>query len=247
MSSKTIFLTGRKQIKNHAYFLDLQTKGSKSLLVLGINDKELFKNYPISSRIFVYVSDKNNFHRADYGTIGKQSSLFEIDSNISESATYCLRIISDEDSNRYKVLASSTYKSIQGSQQNNSGILFFIEDDIGQLVWKLNTREDEFPTLCLNKNLNNSVKWAKNNQTFRSTVFPTVIEKVWIFIFKKELIDRDWVLKWIEFSQGYTSDDPPFEGTDENQEVWINSLVEKVTNKSKWFDLLKEDLESNDR
>jgi len=246
MSRESIYLTGRTNIKNSAYFLDLKIIDSASCLVLGINDKELFKNYPESSKIFIYISDKNNFHCADYGKVGKYFSTRKINSNLSENATYCLKIISDEDPNRFKVLASSTYKTIKGSKQNTEGILFFTQDDIGQLVWKLKTREHEFPSLCLNKNLINADKWAKK-EIFISTVYPTVIEKVWIFIFKKELKEREWVIKWKEFSQAYINDDPPFEGDVDAQEDWINRLVENISNKNKWFDELKKYLESNDR
>lgn len=243
MTKTSIRLTGRRSLSQSAFSFDWNDTSNGVVCFLDILDKSHVQNFPPDSRIQVMLSENKSVHFADFGTLEnmKSSVSFGGVSWVSPSAE--LRI-AHHGTERNHLLLGSTKLPKSNNSGDAEGILHFQKKDTSPFLWEVSVEEDAFPTLFLNEKMEGKVDpiiWVKSNPIFLLSVFPTVIEKVFLKIFETDgKLDEGWMYLWVLWAEKTMGCDKFPTGSDQDDfSNWLNNAKSTILAK---MDLLPDAL-----
>jgi len=222
--------------------ISISTFAEKGLLHFKIDKLEL-KEISLESNleIFIIAAAGNTRRRIKIGTVSNYSleDVYDI-SELDSSSTLRFRILIRK-VNDPKLVAVIEKITPNYDEQSDS-ILPMKPADLGQLLWKLETAENEGPVLLFNSNVFPSAAGTENFLPFASLVLPDALRQVMAFIANDpvKLDDEDdaWFPwgKWLDESG---ADRPPADTEDDlEKNRWCEEVVEIFCNLHKFSDKL---------
>lgn len=199
-----------------------------------------------AARVFVEVYRGASFMRFDFGTV--ERIVPPADRRLSEIegvrlSRFQVKVV-DDDTGRL-LAANATLSPDKPLQNEAEPLLPLHQTDLGNQIWKLKF-DGEGVELQLNGRIEGIDGIAKNDQGFRSLVFPAVVREVLtyvIFVRKEEEADDDeespWS-KWLKFVSTFYPEKYPGpctekeEGREEEFFEWIDEAVEAFCSKQEW-------------
>jgi len=235
--------TDRKRIENVSIALDDSTNPVSFNACFDLDPYVLEP----AARVFVDVYRGTSFMRFDFGTV--ERIVPPADRRLSEIegvhlSRFRVKVVDDDDSGRL-LAATATLSPDKPRQNEAEPLLPLHQTDLGNQIWKLHFG-DEGVELQLNGRIEGIDGIAKNDQGFRSLVFPAVVREVLtyvIFVRKEEEADDDeespWS-KWLKFVSTFYPEKYPGpytekeEGREEEFLEWIDEAVEAFCSKQEW-------------
>jgi len=236
--------TDRKRIKNKDVSIALDDGTNP------VSFKACFNLAPYAlepaARVFVEVYRGASFMRFNFGTV--ESIVPPEDRQLSEIeggrfSHFRVKVVDDD--TRRLLAATATLRPDNPLQNEAEPLLHLHQTDLGNQIWKLNL-DGESVVLQLNGRIEGIDRIAKNDQGFRSLVFPAVVREVLtyiIFVRKEEDADDDeespWS-KWLKFVSTFYPEKYPGpctekeEGHEEEFLEWIDGAVEAFCSKQGW-------------
>ena len=137
-------------------------------------------------------------------------------------------------------MASSGFKSANRKDDAREGIIYFEPKDISPRVWKLDIRDDDYPVVYVNKDIPEPQVWACQDPVFISSVLPTVLEMVWLYIFRiGDGDETNWMESWVSWAdQLMPGQNPAFDEEHDIQMIWIEKLIDSFAQRHQLSNLL---------
>lgn len=201
---------------------------------------------PPDAPLVVEASRRSSVMRFPWGTAGQPLAPENRElSEVPLVPSFRVMALEPGDSRRILALANQVKPQWERAQSlGASGLIYLLEEDLGQEVWRLDLPEgEELPVLKVNSSIDGISRIVCQDPTFRSLVFPEEVRSV---LTKALLIEEaepgdegGYWYGWLGFvSQFYSAEYPGSSESDtfdENRQKalqeWINGAVEAFTQK----------------
>ena len=247
---RRIRLTGRKQLPHSSVGVEIfdANDPEKKLISLSLLNQKLFQSFPGTARIKLRLFESKFFETLEFGTLDEQKPTAYL-KNIAFSAPTCqLRIVGSDDDNKGLLLGSTkTWTLRKGNEDEKGarkGILMFKHKNISPRIWKLDTRDDDYPVVYIDQKIVNPGAWARNDPVFTSCVLPAIIREVFEEILdSEESPEQEWIQDWLAWADHIMHNKPPpFSDENVRKQQWIEDLLDNFCHKHRMLDMLLDDL-----
>lgn len=245
---RRIRLTGRKQLPRSSAAVRINAlPDGRRLLSLTINEQDKFKDFPQDARLIVRLYENQLVELFEFGTIGNPKVTNDLTNSSFVAPVAELRVAATAE--KHGLLLGST-DSLSVNSENDpqnkarKGILLFLPADTAPRAWKLDLRPDNHPVVYVDKKIANTAHWARTDPVFTSTVLPTVIERIFEYIFDEyepgDEIEEEWMKDWMRWSDLICGGLEPLtaEATPSDIRQWIDRVVDSFAQKMHLLDNL---------
>ncbi|MXY67111.1 MAG: hypothetical protein F4Y47_00935 [Acidobacteriia bacterium] len=225
-------LTGRKNIPVRSVDVRL-IEGQPQKVMFSIRQSFNFNGIHRSSTLKLRFFENKGFESVNLGILddllasnGVERAL---DSRFSRPSCQ-LRVVQSEGSEKGLLLGSTPNWTLDSdskdhSQSQNTGILYFAVGHEDPLSWRLELRENDYPTIYVDESIPNAKAWAKGDPVFTSLVLPVVIRNILEAILQST-DPPEWMVDWRNWvHQIGIHDDPPVNEDREERIRWIEKVV----------------------
>ena len=203
---RRIRLTGRKQLPKSAVRVALSELGSGKLVTMTLARPEEFKPFPREAKVSLKLVENKKVEVVHFGTVDKLSTARDLKSSDFVAPSCQIRVADSGTGARGKLLGSSDTWTLRGDtdedDENSRSILSFLPDETKPQSWKLETRENDYPLVRVDKRIPNAALWARNDPVFVGTALPTIVRQVFDEILRDEYSDdTPWVADWLTWGR----------------------------------------------
>ena len=199
---------------------------------------------PSDAPLVVEASRGSSVMRFPWGTAGQPIAPANQElTDVPLVPSFRVMALAPDDSRRILALANQVKPRWERAQAPGaSELLYLLEEDLGQEVWRLDLSEgEEIPVLKVNKSIDGISRIVRQDPIFRSLVFPEVVRSVLtkaLVIEQAEPGDEGgYWYGWLGFvSQFYSAECPVSSHSEANEDnrlealqEWINGTVEAFT------------------
>lgn len=228
---KSIRLTGRKQLPQSAFTVSIGSAAPLQTVKLEVADSWESSTFPKESEIRVKLVEDKFVEVVHLGTVGAPLRSAPLSSSVFRAPSCQVRIVS-RDIKSDGLLLGSTKPWTLRSEGNPEGILLFQPADIKPRLWKLQIRQQEHPILYIDERVPNAAHWAKTDPIFAACVLPQIVAEVLRVVLENpDASDDTWEADWTKWAQSLAPGEPPFDGDDLEQNVWVDDLVDAFSMK----------------
>ena len=234
--------TGRKNIPVRSVDVRL-IEGQPQKVVFSIRQSFNFNGIPRSSTLKLRFFENKGFESVNLGTLGNLlvSNGVERSLNYRFSRPSCqLRVVKSEGCRKSLLLGSTPNWTLDSdsrdhSQSQSTGILYFAVGQEDPLSWRLELRENDYPTIYVDEAIPNAKAWAKGDPVFTSLVLPVVIRNILEDILQSDSSDPpEWKVDWLNWVHRIgIHADPPVDVDREERMRWIEKVVERFAQNHK--------------
>jgi len=245
---KAIRLTGRRDIPLNSFKMKPAQEGE--IIEFDIVGDHVFSRLEPSARIYLQLTENKMTETISFGTVESPSSPSVPKFSGFRAPSAQLRVVSTEPSHKGLVLGSTSrwtlkMQSGDAEQTTGRGILLFQPKDIKPRTWKLDIRDDEHPVLYVDDSIPEPTDWARRDSVFRTTVMPTVVERVMHHLLANvDISDYPWVEEWFAWADSLVPETPrPINGEENERNAWVDILVEEFCRQHRFHDQLLSSLD----
>jgi hypothetical protein len=198
--------TGRKKIPRSKVSISLNEGPEKTLTFDATVD---FEGLPVppSANIFIEAHRRAYFKRFSCGTISAPKfPRVRILEGLEANALVRFRVKAVDKRGRIVAAADNIQpKRIEEEEADKLCLLYVDFADLGHAIWRLDL-ESDWPTLQLNKNIEDIREVARSDHSFLALVYPEVLRQ----IFYKIIIEEDhtdpetdpddWMSGWLRYA-----------------------------------------------
>lgn len=224
---RSIRLTGRRQLNQSSFNLQIADVNGKRVAALALSGPDELKPFPADAEVRVKLTENKLVEVLHFGTVGKPTTTANIGQRSFLAPSCQVRIVSRANGSDGLLLASTapwTYRS--GGQPE--GILLFQPAPIAPRLWRLELRDEEYPTLYVDDRVPDASLWAKTDPVFNAGILPHVVSEVMRRIFRCDSAPEDgWMADWLLWVDTMMpGSKPPFGKTEEERQEWIEELLD---------------------
>ena len=245
---RRIRLTGRRQLRKSSIEARIIDRGNEKWIEMTVQDPKALQAFPNDAQIKLRLFENKCSEAVSFGTIGKIKQVEKL-RNTAFSAPSCqLRVVASALEERGRLLGSTDTWTLRAREPNapeTDGILTFQKTKMHPQIWKLEIRDDEYPIVYVDESIPNSISWVRNDPVFVGCVLPSIVRRIFEEILHRYHRDMDveWMQKWLQWASQLTGgiDGVPPEGEDEKeeQERWINEIVERFCERHSLVETVK--------
>ncbi|MDE2940647.1 MAG: hypothetical protein OXR67_17270 [Chloroflexota bacterium] len=236
--------TQRKRIESKHFKVELIEPSNDSLHSFNVELDLEELQLPSDAPLVVEASRGSAVMRFPWGTAGQPLAPINRElTDVPLVPSFRVMALVPDDSRRILALASQVKPRWERARSPGaSELLYLLEEDLGQEVWRLDLPEgEELPVLKVNSKIDGISRTVRQDPAFRSLVFPEVVRSVLtkaLLIEEAEQGDEEgYWYGWLGFiSQFYNVECPgssEFDTNDENRQEallgWITGAVEAFT------------------
>jgi hypothetical protein len=225
---RSIRLTGRKQLPQAAFSVQLSDNMGKSVATLALRGASDLDGYPPNAEIRVKLVENKLVEVLKFGTVANPSTSADLAESSFRAPSCQVRIVSRDRAGDGKLLGSTSTWTLKAGGEPD-GILLFQPSNIQPLLWKLDIRDsgDEYPILYVDERIPDAGLWAKSDPLFSAAVLPSVIREVMRYVLQDAVPEDGWELDWLKWTGSLMPGSfPPFGKPPSDQEEWITQLVQ---------------------
>jgi hypothetical protein len=198
--------TGRKKIPRSKVSISLNEGPEKTLTFDATVD---FEGLPVppSANIFIEAHRRDYFRRFPCGTVSAHKfPRGRILEGLDSNALVRFRVKAVDKRGRIVAAADNIQpKRIEEEEADKLCLLYVDFADLGHAIWRLDL-ESDWPTLQLNKNIEDIREVARSDHSFLALVYPEVLRQ----IFNKIIVEEDhtdpetdpddWMSGWLRYA-----------------------------------------------
>ena len=234
MSKHSVNLTGKRKLPQNQYDIGINTKLQNPVLSLSLH-KDIKNKLSPNSIVSVYIVEDSYFEKIIFGKINNMNTCVNLPEGNWSNPKCTVNIVCDKS---FIILYQSAGKKISQSKdkKSNQGIIDYFPKNLENKLWELSDLHDENkPVIYINKKIPNHTMFAQNNILLHSCIFPTIIKEVFKWIFTNDTNDETWIKDWFTWAETLYPHKKPPENIEnsfsEDQEVWIEGIIEKFLHK----------------
>lgn len=226
---RNIRLTGRRQLPQTAFAVQLADVAGKRVATLSIRDPQELKAFPHDAEIRVKLAENKLVEVLRFGTIARPVSSAQIAEESFRAPSCQVRVVNRNGAGTGMLLGSTNPWTLKTGTQPD-GILLFQPSNIQPLLWKLDIREssEEQPVLYVDERIPDASIWAGSDPLFAACVLPSVVSQIMRVILSQGSAPEDgWEADWLAWADALMpGSKPPFSAPSTDQAGWISQLVE---------------------
>lgn len=224
---KSIRLTGRKQLDQSLFTVELTGGEGQRAVRLKLTDNWSDGRFPIDAEVRIKLVENKLVEVLHFGSVGTPLQVATLANPAFRAPSCQVRIVSKDASSDGLLLASTKAWTLR-SAGDPEGILWFQPAAIQPRLWKLDLRAQEHPILYIDENVPNAAHWAKSDPVFTACVLPQVVTEVFQTILAGDDIQEgSWEADWLRWAEDLApGDTPPFNGEDDDKRRWVSDLVD---------------------
>jgi len=198
--------TGRKKIPRAKVSISLNGGPEKTLSFDATVD---FEGLPVppSANIFIEAHRRDYFRRFPCGTVSvPKFPRGRILESLDTNALVRFRVKAVDNKGRIVAVAENIQpKRLEEEEADKLCLLYVDFADLGHAIWRLDL-ESDWPTLQLNKNIEDIREVARSNHSFLALVYPEVLRQIFLKILVEEdhtdpeTDPDDWMSGWLRYA-----------------------------------------------
>lgn len=200
------------------------------------------------AKVYIEPYYKSSFMRFPFGTVANhQMPDNTILSDIPSTSIIRFRVkVVDEEKKHGRIIRIADKikpKSPEETTGSRMSILHIDWDqDLDQQIFRITFPDNDYPRLEVNKRIENAKELVKNDQIFRSLVFPVAVRQVAEKIARTWGVfdegDSSWQSTWLKFIKDvlHVNVEVDFDDDDNDDEVnhWVEEIVSSFCRKNKF-------------
>lgn len=226
---KSIRLTGRRQLPQTAFAVQLTDVAGKRVATLALRDPQQLKTFAPDAELRVKLAENKLVEVLRFGTIARPVTSAQLSEQSFRAPSCQVRVVCGNGATTGMLLGSTNPWTLKTGNEPD-GILLFQPADIKLLLWKLDLREsgDEQPILYVDESIPDAAIWAKSDPIFAACVLPTVVAEIMRKILQLASAPEDgWEADWLTWAAALMpGSKPPFAADMAERELWIRELIE---------------------
>ena len=231
-------LTGRRIIPVRSVDVRL-IDGQPQKVMFSIRQAFDFNRLPRSSTVKIRFFENKGIESINLGALSSLTASDGMEKSLKYrfSRPSCqLRVIQSHGPQEGLLLGSTPNWTLESdaeanSQSQNTGILYFAVGSVDPQSWTLELRENDYPTIYVDRSVPNAKAWAKGDPVFTSLVFPVVIRDIFEEILQAS-DPAEWMLDWLNWARQIgIQEDPPSDGDRQERRQWIEKLVDRFAHR----------------
>ncbi|MCY3752933.1 MAG: hypothetical protein OXG99_02445 [Alphaproteobacteria bacterium] len=212
-----------------------------------VQDPRTLQAFPNDAQVKLRLYENKCSETISFGTIDKIKQVEKLKNDAFSAPSCQLRIVANTPDERGRLLGSTDTWTLRAKEPNTpetDGILTFQKTKMRPQIWKIEFRDDEYPIVYVDESIPNSTIWVRNDPIFVGCVLPAIVRRVFEEILQRHYrdIDVEWMQKWLQWASdltGGTDAMPPGEEEREQQELWIDEIVERFCEKHSLAEMVR--------
>lgn len=225
----SIRLTGRKQLPQTAFAVQLTHVAGKRVVTLSIRAPEVLRAFPPEAEIRLKLAENKLVEVLRFGTVARPVTSAELGEESFRAPSCQVRVVNRNSASTGMLLGSTSPWTLKTGTEPD-GILLFQPSNIQPLLWKLDIRDsgEEQPILYVDERIPDASIWARSDPLFAACVLPGVVSEIMRRILSQVSEPEDgWEADWLAWATSLMpGSKPPFGAPLTDQAGWIDQLVE---------------------
>lgn len=225
---RSIRLTGRRQLPQGSFGVQLADVGDRRVATLTIRNPADLKGFPPDAEVRVKLAENKLIEVLRFGTIAKPLASANLVETSFRAPSCQVRVVSRDGASTGMLLGSTNQWTLSNGGDSD-GILLFQPADIAPRLWKLDIRDssDEQPILYVDERIPDASIWAKSDPLFAACVLPHVVSETMRKVLSSPSSPEDgWEADWLAWASALMpGSKPPFSGSEGDKAEWIDELI----------------------
>ena len=199
---RNIRLTGRRQLPQTAFAVQLADVAGKRVATLSIRDPQELRAFPPEAEIRVKLAENKLVEVLRFGTVARPVTSARLREESFRAPSCQVRVVNRNGASTGMLLGSTNPWTLKTGTEPD-GILLFQPANIQPLLWKLDIRDsgEEQPILYVDERIPDASIWARSDPLFAACVLPGVVSEIMRRILSQGSAPEDgWEADWLAWN-----------------------------------------------